>query len=179
MYTCKYCNIKEYEGLLSVRNHERCCRDNPHRILAPTLSMRRARGGNSENTKQKLSKIAKDRKFGGYVQGSGRGKKGWYKGFFCDSSWELAYIIHCLDHNIEIKRNTEKRQYIWEGVVKNYIPDFIVQGTVTEVKGYKTEQWLAKLEANPDVKVLYETDLIPVLDYVKDKYGKDFISLYE
>jgi hypothetical protein len=141
--------------------------------------MRRARGGNSENTKQKLSKIAKDRKFGGYVQGSGRGKKGWYKGFFCDSSWELAYIIHCLDHNIEIKRNTEKRQYIWEGVVKNYIPDFIVQGTVTEVKGYKTEQWLAKLEANPDVKVLYETDLIPVLDYVKDKYGKDFISLYE
>ena len=47
---------------------------------------------------------------GGYRQGSGRGKKGWYKGFFCDSSWELAYVIYCLDHNIDIKRNTNKRQ---------------------------------------------------------------------
>ena len=53
------------------------------------------------------------------------------------------------------------------------------QGTITEVKGFKTEQWLAKLEANPDVKVLYEKDLEPVLEYVKIKYGKDFISLYE
>lgn len=81
--------------------------------------------------------------------------------------------------DIDIKRNTEKRQYIWQGVIKNYIPDFIVQGTITEVKGFKTEQWLAKLEANPDVKVLYERDLESVLEYVKSKYGKDFTSLYE
>jgi hypothetical protein len=47
------------------------------------------------------------------------------------------------------------------------------------IKGYKTEQWLTKLKSNPDVKVLYEKDLEPVLDYVKSKYGKDFISLYE
>ncbi len=80
---------------------------------------------------------------------------------------------------MDIKRNTEKRKYIWNGVVKNYIPDFIVEGSLTEVKGYKTEQWLAKLEANPDVKVLYEKDLEPVLTYVKRKYGKDFICLYE
>jgi len=129
--------------------------------------------------KQKLSTVAKERKLGGYVQGSGRGKKGWYKGFFCDSSWELAYVIYCLEHNIDIKRNTERRQYHWQGVIKNYIPDFVVQGIVTEVKGYKTDQWLAKLESNPDVKVLYEKDLEPVLEYVKNKYGKDFISLYE
>ena len=64
-------------------------------------------------------------------------------------------------------------------VVKNYIPDFVVEGTITEVKGYKTEQWLAKLEANPNVQVLYEKDLEPVLEYVKNKYGKDFINLYE
>ena len=50
---------------------------------------------------------------------------------------------------------------------------------MTEVKGFKTEQWLAKLKANPDVKVLYEQDLEPVLAYVKNKYGKDFVSLYE
>jgi len=116
---------------------------------------------------------------GGYRQGSGRGKKGWYKGFFCHSSWELAYVAYCLDHNIDIKRNTEKRQYVWKDKVKNYIPDFIVEGNLIEIKGFKTEQWLAKLEANPDVKVLYEKDLEPVLSYVKNKYGKDFASLYE
>ena len=134
---------------------------------------------NEIKRKQKLSATAKKRKLGGYVQGAGRGKKGWYKGFFCDSSWELAYVVYCLEHNIDIKRNTEKRQYVWQGVVKNYIPDFIVQGIITEVKGFKTEQWLAKLNANPDVKVLYEKDLEHVFEYVKSKYGEDFISLYE
>ena len=73
----------------------------------------------------------------------------------------------------------EKRKYVWQGVVKNYIPDFVVQGAMVEIKGYKTEQWMAKLAANPDVTVLYEKDLEAVLGYVRDKYGKDFISLYE
>ena len=135
--------------------------------------------GHTEETKQKLSIIAKERKLGGYVQGSGRGKKGWYKGFFCDSSWELAYVIYCLEHNIDIKRNTEKRKYIWNGEVKNYIPDFIVDGVLTEIKGYKTEQWMAKLNANPDIKVLYEADLEVIITYVTNTYGKDFIKLYE
>ena len=135
--------------------------------------------GHSEETKQRLSVVAKERKLGGYVQGSGRGKKGWYKGFFCDSSWELAYVVYCLDHNIDIKRNTEKRKYIWQGIVKNYIPDFIVEGSLTEIKGFKTDQWLAKLEANTDIKVLYEKDLENIIKYVVDKYGKDFIMLYE
>jgi hypothetical protein len=135
--------------------------------------------GHTEETKKRLSEVAKERKLGGYVRGSGRGKKGWYKGFFCDSSWELAYVVYCLENNIDIKRNTQKRQYVWEGEIKNYIPDFIINGTLTEVKGFKTEQWLAKLSANPDVKVLYEKDLEPILEYVKNKYGKDFINLYE
>jgi hypothetical protein len=135
--------------------------------------------GHTEETKKRLSEIAKKRKLGGYVRGSGRGKKGWYKGFFCDSSWELAYVVYCLEHDIDIKRNTEKRQYVWKGEIKNYIPDFITESTLTEIKGFKTEQWLAKLQANPDVKVLYEIDLQPILEYVKNKYGKDFISLYE
>jgi hypothetical protein len=139
------------------------------------------RASTEEKELARRSKISEKAKLnnGGYRQGSGRGKKGWYKGFFCDSSWELAYVVYCLEHDIDIKRNTQKRQYVWEGVVKNYIPDFIVQGILTEVKGYKTEQWLAKLNANPDIRVLYETDLIPILEYVKDKYGKDFINLYE
>jgi len=133
----------------------------------------------SQETKNKLSKVAKERKIGGYIRGSGRGKKGWYKGYFCDSSWELAYVIYCLDHNISIKRNTKKRQYIWNNKVKNYIPDFLVEGKLIEIKGYKTKKWLAKLSANRDVEILYEKEMRPILSYVKDNYGKDFIRLYE
>lgn len=116
---------------------------------------------------------------GGYRLGSGRGKKGWYKGFFCDSSYELAYVIYNLDNNIKIERNTEIRTYEWEGRTRQYIPDFICDGVLVEIKGFKTEQWLAKLSHNTDVTVLYEEDLQNVFDYVINKYGKDFISLYE
>lgn len=135
--------------------------------------------GHTDEFKKKQSINAKNRKLGGYIVGSGRGKKGWYRNFFCDSSWELAYVIYCLDHFIEIKRNTEKRQYIWNGKIKNYIPDFIVNNQLIEIKGYKTEQWFAKRNANPDVIVLYEKDLKPILEYVNKKYGKDYIKLYE
>ena len=206
MFTCQHCLEKKYEKILSLRNHERCCKTNPNRIVSrlsqyntehnvksairaaqgKRLSERYKNGEltahttvHTEETKQRLSAVAKERKFGGYVQGSGRGKKGWYKGFFCDSSWELAYVVYCLEQDIDIKRNTEKRKYVWQGVVKNYIPDFIVQGAIVEIKGYQTEQWMAKLAANPDVTVLYAKDLVTVLGYVKDKYGKDFINLYE
>lgn len=135
--------------------------------------------GHSEETKAKLSIIAKQRKLGGYIRGSGRGYKGWYKGYFCDSSWELAYIIYCIDNNIEVKRNLEKRQYIWQGKIKNYIPDFIVEGSLIEIKGYITEEWKAKIYSNPDIKVLYKEDMEPIIDYVIDKYGENYINLYE
>jgi hypothetical protein len=128
--------------------------------------------------RKKISEKAKSNN-GGYRQGSGRGKKGWYRGFFCDSSYELAYVIYCLDHKIDIKRNTEKRTYMWEGSLKNYIPDFIVDGRFVEIKGFKSEQWLAKLHANPDIEVLYCDDLKEVFDYVIEKYGKDFVNMYE
>lgn len=128
--------------------------------------------------REKISKAAKSRNFGGYTKGSGRGKKGWYKGFFCDSSWELAYVIYCLDHQISIQRNEEKRQYTFKGKTKNYIPDFLVEGRLVEIKGYKSAEWIAKLEHNPDVIVMYEKDLTHVFEYVIDKYGKDYIKLY-
>lgn len=71
------------------------------------------------------------------------------------------------------------RQYIWNNKRKNYLPDFVIDGQLVEVKGYKSQEWMAKINANPDVKVLYESEMKPILDYVVDKYGKDFIILYE
>ena len=133
----------------------------------------------SMSVKAKISNVAKKRKLGGYVKGSGRGKKGWYKGFFCDSSWELAYVIYCLEHSIAIQRSNQRRNYSWKNKNRIYIPDFVVGSKTVEIKGYKTPQWLAKLNANKDIEVLYKEEMKPILEYVINKYGKSFISLYE
>jgi len=116
---------------------------------------------------------------GGYRVGSGRGKKGRYKGIWCDSSWELAFVIYCLENGKSITRNVEVRKYKMNNVERNYIPDFIVDGEVIEIKGYETEQWKCKIKSNPDIKVIGKNEIKTILDYVVEKYGKNFIILYE
>lgn len=138
------------------------------------------RAKSDEKEEERRNKISNSmKKYGGYRKGSGRGKKGWYKGFFCDSSWELAYVIFCLEHNIQIKRNTKKLRYFFEDKEHTYTPDFLVNGVITEIKGFKTPQWEAKLKYNPTVRVLYKNDMKPILEYVKTMYGKDFTRMYE
>lgn len=133
-----------------------------------------------EKRKQKISNTMKNNhKSGGYRMNSGRGKKGWYKGIFCDSSWELAFVIWNIENNKSIERCKEKREYIFKGEKHIYIPDFIVEDEVIEIKGYSSKQWEEKIKQNPDVKVLYKNDIEPYLNYVISKYGKNFISLYE
>jgi len=130
--------------------------------------------------KQRISaSMKKNDKCGGKRHASGRGKKGWYKGFFCDSSYELAYVIFCLEHNKKIERCTQSLPYFWEGTPRNYLPDFIVDGKIVEIKGYKSPQWNAKQNAYPNISVLYQKDLKDVFEYVQNKYGKDYIRLYE
>lgn len=120
--------------------------------------------------------------FGGYRKGSGRGKKGWYKGYFCDSSWELAFVIYNLEHGIQFERNKKKFTYTFNGKEYHYLPDFIVDGKYIEIKGYWCEQWEAKYKQfpkNETLQVLTKNEIQPYLNYVINKYGKDFISLYE
>jgi len=132
----------------------------------------------SKVVRAKLSKGTKG-KCGGYKEGSGIGKSGWYKGIYCDSSWELAYVIYCKDHGINIERNKEPRFYIWEGKGLKYFPDFIVEKEIVEIKGRKTKQWEAKISNNPDIKVIYGKEMKPILSYIEGKYGNNFIALYE
>ena len=115
--------------------------------------------------------------------GSGRGKKGWYKGYYCDSTWELAYVIYNLEHGIPFSRNTKSFDYVFNGENKKYYPDFLLEtGEYVEVKGYYTKQFAAKLEQFPKELSLIIYDKIgikPYLDYVINKYGKDYYTLYE
>jgi len=111
----------------------------------------------------------------------GRGKQGWYKGFYCQSSWELAWVIYALDHNINFKRNTEGFEYEFEAKKHKYYPDFIVGNTsYVEVKGYNSKQWKAKQEQfQHTLEIVDRKKIKPYLDYAIGKYGKDFITVYE
>lgn len=208
MYTCCYCERScVNKGGLSA--HEPHCSKNPNRISRNTgvpkgnipwnkgkhtgqipwnkglthqdhPNIGNGKALTEEKERLRCLKISKSMKmYGGYRKGSGRGKKGWYKGIFCDSSWELAYVIFCLDHDVPIKRNAEKFKYIFEGKEHTYIPDFLVYDEIIEIKGFVTSQWNAKIICNPHIRVLYNDEMKPILSYVKEKYGKRFTDLYE
>lgn len=133
----------------------------------------------SEECKQQWLNNNWKPKIGGYRKGSGQGKSGWYKGIYCDSSWELAFVIYHLDNNLQISRCLERRKYIFDNKEHIYIPDFVTDEGIIEIKGYKTKQWEAKEKQNPDVKVLYKNDIKFYLEYVVQKYGNDYIKLYD
>ena len=125
-----------------------------------------------------------NRKMGGRRKGAGRSKHGWYKGIWCDSSWELAWVIYNLDHKIEFKPYTGYFEYQFQNEIHKYYPDFILNnGTIVEIKGNETsDQWKAKLEQFPKDKclqVIGKNEIGKYLDYVVEKYGKNFIQLYD
>jgi hypothetical protein len=135
-----------------------------------------------ENTTRKYHKECWYKCSGGIKEGSSRGKCGWYKGYRCDSSYELAWVIYNLEHNIKFERNRSGFDYMHEGKKKKYYPDFILEdGSYIEVKNYKSEQTDAKLSYFPHkINILYKWDMKKIiLPYVIEKYGKDFIKLYE
>lgn len=128
--------------------------------------------------REKISRTMKlNKNAGGKRHGSGRGKKGYYNGIFCDSSWELAYVAYHIDNNIDIKRCEERRKYIFNNKEHIYIPDFVVGSEIIEIKGYSTKAWQAKLKYNPDIKVLYYQEVKFYIDYVEEKYGNNWINI--
>lgn len=126
---------------------------------------------------------------GGYrLNGHRKSRKGYYKGIYCDSTYELAYLIYCIDHNIDIKRCTETFEYEYEGKIHKYHPDFETNGELVEIKGYHTELVDIKLEAvKKPIKIMYYDDLINMFEYVANTYNKkvynkgknNFYELYD
>ena len=75
---------------------------------------------------------------GGYRQGSGHKniKRGYYKGIWCASSWELAWLLYSQYNNLAVERNTDAFEYVGsDGQYHNYTPDFKVEDTYIEIKG--------------------------------------------
>lgn len=121
------------------------------------------------------------RNSGGKRRGSGRGKSGWYNDFWCDSTYELAFIIYCLDHNIDIKRNKQGFEYECECEIHKYYPDFIVNDEYVEIKGYLNKKDKYKFTANLDkpLKVILGKENNIYIKYVKEKYEtNNLVMLY-
>lgn len=114
-----------------------------------------------------------------------RGRSGWYKGIWCDSSWELVWVIYNIDHNIKFKRNHDKFAYQINDEQHFYVPDFILDdGTLIEIKGYTFNPTKLKLKINsvPSTYkfiLLQKNEMKPILQYVRRKYGKKFYKMYE
>lgn len=152
----------------------------------PKVNGRASTPEKEKNRKLKISETMKKNQLaGGLRKGSGRGKKGWYKGFWCDSSWELAWVIYNLEHNIIFERNNTGFEYEYKNKKKKYYPDFIINNTYYEIKGRRcyadmdseNKEKIKNFKFN--LVVLYSNDIKPYLDYVIKKYGKDYIILYE
>jgi hypothetical protein len=135
-----------------------------------------------KNRRNKISKkLKKNPNGGGYRKGSGRGKSGKYKGYWCDSTYELVWVIYHIDHGIKFERNEQKFKYKHKGKSKTYLPDFTKNGILYEVKGYKDDLTDLKLKSvNKPIRILYKEDIQHMFDYVHDKYNtRHLYNLYD
>lgn len=133
----------------------------------------------SIETKKKISDSMRG-KSGGFRQRGGRGKQGWYKGIYCNSSWELAFVIYNIDNNKDIQRNFEGFEYIFNDQIHKFYPDFLVENVYFEIKGYMDEKNKAKINSfNKPLELIDKKKIKSYLVYVTQKYGKDFIKLYD
>lgn len=115
-------------------------------------------------------------------------RKYFYDDKFFDSSWEIAYYIWLTDNNVnfvyhpKIKfayktPNDEKIHY--------YFPDFKVNDEYVEIKGdHLLSSPSCKISIEKEkcirehAKILTSDDVKPFLDYVEEKYGKNYYKKF-
>jgi len=132
--------------------------------------------------KQKYcSTPCRQKNMGGYREGSGKSKSGYYKGIYSGSTYELVWIIYQIDHNIPFERFNQILKYN----NKKYMPDFLQNDNIVEIKGYEREQ-LVDIKNNIakqhgyKVTVLRKKDLEKEFNWVKQNYKyKQLYELYD
>lgn len=159
-------------------------KETDERVLKNSIASGNAQRGlpgrkHTEAEKRKISTSMKAVRQENPFWHCGNNRRGSYKGYWCDSSWELAYVIYCLDHNISITRNIEYFPYIFEENERSYFPDFYLPELClyVEIKGYMNDRSLCKIQQFPSDKkivVLQDKEMQPILEYVINKYGKDY-----
>ena len=105
-------------------------------------------------------------------------KQGWFRGYWCDSGWELAFLLYHFDYGVKVERNEKGFPYVYRKHRYWYYPDFIVDGVFVEVKGIVNQRTKAKLAHFPHTIHLYDAKTMkPILAYVEGKYGPDYAKL--
>ena len=121
-----------------------------------------------------------------------------YKDIMFDSSYELMYYIYCLDHGIQIMRNTKAIPFVVDDIQHMYIPDFVINSNeLVELKGLHfynaqgdlinpfTDDELIQRIFNAKGKLMKElnvtviTDIHPYKQYVEETYGKDYVQQFK
>lgn len=137
--------------------------------------------GRVEKLKKGMEVLRAKGNLGGYREGSGRAKHGYYKGVYCGSTYELVWLIYQLDHGNPVERFQGELE--WNGV--KYIPDFLQDGKIVELKGYEAQESVDKKTAvanhfGYEVSVLKKEDLKREFDWVKEHYTyKNLQELYD
>lgn len=116
----------------------------------------------------------------------GWGHQGWYRGIKCDSTYELAFIIWCLDHQIEVKRCKLRIPYFYHGNTHYYSPDFEINEEIVEIKGYINERAQLKLDSATNqgykITLIGQQKIKKYLEYIKKKYNlnieRDYAKFY-
>lgn len=118
-----------------------------------------------------------------------------YDGAYFDSSWELAFYMFHIEQNHDISAHPAVTfEYEHAGIKHNYMPDFILDGQLTEIKGpqffNESGEMINPFDRSQDA--LYEakhqcmlknnvkiiTDCAEYIDYVNEKYTSDYLELF-
>ena len=165
---------------------ERCGKELPHnyedkygsgRFCSVTCANTR------KHSLETLEKIALNSDINGRCK---RSLNGHYRGYYCASSYELIYLIYCLDHNINIERNTFTFKYNINGEDHIYIPDWYLPDTDTIIEckgsGPYCDMDIVNIKAKSvfghNYKIVFEKDLQEYWNYCKDKFKvKNYLEL--
>lgn len=184
---CIFCG-KLCKNKNSLAQHEIRCRENPARKDFNNLSTYVATENFATKSDrfQKCHNTLRSRIATGELNYDNKirckYKFGTYKDYHCDSSWELAFVIYNLDHNVEFTRNTDRFPYEYKGTVHYYYPDFMIGNNYYEIKSYIDDRVKCKCRDFPADKhlVILDKDQIQkYLDYCETTYGKDFTTMYD
>lgn len=130
--------------------------------------------------REKISKSMKNNNNWKFNKSRGIGKKGKYNGIYCDSTWELAYLVYHIENDLFIERCKLRYEYEIDGETHIYCPDFITDNGIIEIKGYKDKKAIIKEKYFSEIKIISKLEIQPYLNYVINKYGKDFYKkLYD
>lgn len=195
-YICPICNklynkygIKNHiwrkhtkEGMYfdSLENRKKRNFKSWNKGLTKEIDKRVAKGANTfrKNHNLGLHKYNNQRR-----QTATKTKYGWYKGIYCDSSWELAFLIYCLDNGKQVVREERGFKYSYNNQIHKYYPDFLVDNVYYEIKGRDTSPEITKIKLdtvrrnNFEIKILYNKDINKYIKYVKSKYNVPKVEL--